>query len=133
MNPFQILALGVVALLFLLSAVLFVKGWATRRDAILWMLLWIAAGVAIVWPGVTKIVANALGIGRGADLLLYCTFVAMMVGFLMVYARLRRLRRELTLLVRHLAITNAAVNTSPPSPEDSPQTSGSDNAQANEA
>lgn len=133
MNPFQILALSVVALLFLLSAVLFVKGWATRRDAILWMLLWIAAGIAIVWPGVTKIVANALGIGRGADLLLYCTFVAMMVGFLMVYARLRRLRRELTLLVRHLAITNAAVNTSPPSPEDSPQTSDVHNVQANEA
>ena len=68
MNPFQILALGVVALLFLLSALLFVKGWATRRDAILWMLLWTAAGVAIAWPKVTKIVANALGIGRGADL-----------------------------------------------------------------
>ena len=133
MNPFQIIALGVVALLLLLSAVLLVKGWATRRDAILWMLLWLAAGVAIVWPDVTKVVANALGIGRGADLLLYCTFVAMMVGFLMVFARLRRLRRELTLLVRHLAITNAAVNTSPPSPEDDPRTSGSDKAPANEA
>lgn len=127
MNPFQILALSVVALLFLLSALLFVKGWATRRDAILWMLLWIAAGVAIAWPKVTKIVANALGIGRGADLLLYCTFAAMMVGFLMIYARLRRLRRELTLLVRHLAITNAAINTSPPTLEDNtPKTGNAD-------
>ncbi len=132
MNPFQILALSVVALLFLLSVVLFVKGWATCRDAILWMLLWAAAGVAIVWPKVTKIVANALGIGRGADLLLYCTFVAMMVGFLMVYARLRRLRRELTLLVRHLAITNAAVQTSTCAPQQNTPETGSAAAHSDE-
>lgn len=117
MNAFQILALLVVGGLFLLSLTALLKGWATRREAVVWMLIWMAAAIAIIWPGVTKIIANALGIGRGADLLLYCTVVAMMVGFLMIYARMRRLRRELTLLVRHLAIRDAATNLSPTTPD----------------
>lgn len=113
MNLFQILALVVVVSLLTLTVVATLRGWATRREGVIWTLLWLAAGVAILWPGVTKIVANALGIGRGADLLLYCTVVVMMLGFLMVYVRLRRIRRELTLLVRHLAIRDAVI-TQPP-------------------
>ncbi len=117
MNLFQILALLVVVCLFVLSLAALIRGWATRRETLLWMLLWLAAAVAIAWPGVTKIVANALGIRRGADLLLYCTVLVMMVGFVMIYTRLRRVRRELTLLVRHLAIRDAVINTSLATPK----------------
>ena len=117
MNLFQTLALIAIAALFVLTLVAAVRGWATRRDALLWALLWLVAGVAIMWPGVTKVIANALGIGRGADLVLYCAVVVMMIGFLMVYVRLRRIRREMTLLVRELAIRDA-VSTSPPNPPD---------------
>jgi hypothetical protein len=52
-------------------------------------------------------VAHLLGIGRGADLVSYCGIVAMLVGFWMVYIRLLRLRREVTLTVRRLAILEA--------------------------
>lgn len=117
MNLFQTLALIAIAALFVLTLVAAVRGWATRRDALLWALLWLVAGVTIMWPGVTKVIANALGIGRGADLVLYCAVVVMMLGFLMVYVRLRRIRREMTLLVRELAIRDA-VSTSPPNPPD---------------
>ena len=78
-----------------------------------WALLWLVAGIAIARPGITAAVARALGIGRGADLVLYCTGVGMLVGVLMMYARLRRLRRDVTLLVRHLAIRDA-ISAAPP-------------------
>lgn len=48
-----------------------------------------------------------MGIGRGADLVFYCAVLAIMVRFWMVYIRLRRLRQEITLLVRHLAVREA--------------------------
>ena len=122
MNLFQTLALIAIAALFVLTLVAAVRGWATRRDAILWALLWLVAGVAIMWPGVTKVVANALGIGRGADLVLYCAVVVMMIGFLMVYVRLRRIRREMTLLVRELAMRDALSTSSQPNrPDEVPQ------------
>ena len=74
--------------------------------------MWLAAGVAIVRPGLTRGVAKTLGIGRGADLVFYCAVVVMMIGFLMTYSRLRRIQRELTLVVRHIAKRDAAVNVS---------------------
>ena len=117
MNLFQTLALVAIAALFVLTLVAAVRGWATRRDALLWALLWLVAGVAIMWPGVTKVIANALGIGRGADLVLYCAVVVMMLGFLMVYVRLRRIRREMTLLVRELAMRDAVSEGKPRSDE----------------
>jgi len=44
----------------------------------------------------------------------------MLVGFFMVYARLRRLRRDLTLLTRHLAIREAAPTSPTQLPSGSP-------------
>ena len=109
MNPslFQILAVTVLGILLAATIAAVVRGSVSRREGLLGGLIWLAAGVAIAWPKVTVKVAHALGIGRGADLVLYCAVVVMLVGFLLVYARLRRLRREVTLLVRHLAIRDA--------------------------
>ncbi|MHC4696675.1 MAG: DUF2304 family protein [Planctomycetota bacterium] len=112
MNPFQIVALVVIGVLFIATIAATVRGSVTRREGLAWALLWLAAGIAIARPGITAATARALGIGRGADLVLYCAVVVMLVGFLMVYARLRRLRRDVTLLVRHLAIRDA-VNSAP--------------------
>ena len=115
MNLFQIVLIVIVACLFTASLVAMLRGWATRREGVIWLSVSVAAGVAIVWPKITTQIARVLGIGRGADLVLYCAVVVMMVGFFMVYARIRRLRRQVTLLVRHLAIRDAVIN--PPAPE----------------
>ena len=52
----------------------------------------------------TTTVASLLGIRRGADLLLYCTALGSILGFFMMYLRLRRVRRDLTVLTRQIAI-----------------------------
>lgn len=116
MSPtlFQILALSGLVLLVIITIVATLRGSIGRRGAVVWLLVWIAAGIAIAWPMLTARIARLLGIGRGTDLVLYCAVVVMLVGFLMVYARLRRLRRELTLLVRHLAIEEAVGRQEPP-------------------
>lgn len=109
MSLFQIIAMSVMGLLLALTLIALVRSRATRREGVLWSLVWIAAGAAIAWPNVTRDIARTLGIGRGADLLLYCSVVVMLIGFLMIYARLRRMRHELTLIVRHLALKDAEV------------------------
>ena len=126
MNLFQILAVAVVTGLFCLSLAAMLRGWATRREGLAWAVVWLATGLAILLPDLTIVVAKGVGIGRGADLVLYCTVIVMLVGFFMVYARLRRLRRDVTLLTRHLAIREAAP-TSPtqPPPGSPPPANGS--------
>lgn len=79
----------------------------SRRVGAFWSLVWLAMIVAVIDPSRITRIARALGIGRGADLLLYVSVVVMLVGFVMVYARLHRLRRDVTLLVRELAVRGA--------------------------
>lgn len=107
MNGFQILALTLLVMIVVVTFEAAARGGIRKRIATLWLLVWGAAGTAVVWPQSTALVATALGIGRGADLILYCTVVATMVGFFYVYTRFRRLDRQLTLLVRRLAVLNA--------------------------
>lgn len=110
---FQTLGVVLLGALIVLSLAAVFLGRATRREGIAWALVWFCAAVAIIRPELTVRVAKALGIGRGADLVLYCSVVAMMVGFMMVYIRLRRLQRELTLVVRHLALREASGEANP--------------------
>jgi hypothetical protein len=107
MNFFQLLVLGGLAFLLLLNLISLMKGWTTRRESLIATMVCLVAAIATAWPQTTVRVANALGIGRGADLVFYCAVVVMMIGFWMVYIRLRQLRREITLLVRHIAIQEA--------------------------
>ncbi len=104
MNGFQILVLIVVSLAMIVSIGASMRGWVTRRESLIWSLVCLAAAVATVWPDLTRRLANAVGIGRGADLVFYCAVVLMLIGFWMTYIRLQGLRRQLTLLVRQLAI-----------------------------
>jgi hypothetical protein len=108
MNLFQglVLALFVVLALFTISAGM--RGAVRKRIVVFWLSVWLSGSIAIVWPHSTAVVAHALGIGRGADLLLYSSVLVMFVAFFYVYARFRRLERQITLLVRRLAIQNVA-------------------------
>jgi hypothetical protein len=64
-------------------------------------------GIAVAFPDATSAIARPLGIARGADLVFYLAILFMLVGFYMMYVRLRRLDANITQLVRHLAIQNA--------------------------
>ena len=104
---FQLLALFLLAMLLLLTISAAVLKKTTRREAVFWCLVWLTGAAAIFRPDLTMTLARKLGIGRGADLLLYGAVGVMLVGFMMVYIRLQRLRREITLIVRHLAVKEA--------------------------
>lgn len=112
MNGFQVLILSVLVVLFAVGAAAMVRGWSGRRAGFVWCMLCALAALATAWPEVTVRVAHVLGIGRGADLVFYCAVVVMMIGFWMTYMRLRHLRRDVTSLVRHLAILEAQAESS---------------------
>jgi hypothetical protein len=108
---FQIVLIcgGVVLLIGTLLASF--RGWLSWREGVLATAVITAGTLAALWPDATTDIARRVGIQRGADLILYCTTIGMMIGFVMIYIRLRRLRRHLTLLVRELAILEARENT----------------------
>lgn len=118
MNVFQMLGLGLLGLLAVVTIAAGVRGEVRKRIVAFWLVVWTGGGVVLVWPRSTAIVAHALGIGRGADLLLYTSVLMTLTGFFYVYTRFRRLDRQLTMLVRRMAIENPAL---PDSQRDAPE------------
>lgn len=108
MTSFQWIAFGFLLISFAVTLGLTVRRTLTRRVGLLWALLWIGTAIAIARPQLTADVARALGIGRGADLVLYFAILGMAFGFFVVYVRMRRLEGDLTRIVRELAIRGAS-------------------------
>ena len=101
--------IGIVAIGMFLLVTLLAMG--TRRigrmPGLAWTVIWLCGIGALIVPDATTSLANAVGIHRGADLLLYVVVIIMTIGFFSMYLRLRQLRREFTLLVRRISIMDA--------------------------
>lgn len=119
MSVFQIFLLVALTAIAAVLVALALRGIIGRIAAMLWLLVVGAGIVFAIEPNLTTTIARAIGISRGTDLLLYMLVLAVLYGFLVIYLKLRRVRRELTLLVRELAIreatTRPAGDTAPPS------------------
>jgi hypothetical protein len=107
MTMFQIIVLGMVAGAAGWDAVQVLRGGRLTRIYLARLLVWSATAVAVAWPGVVQWVAVALGIGRGADVVLYGFVLVFLAGSFALYARIVRLEGQLTQLVRRLAIAEA--------------------------
>lgn len=64
---------------------------------------------AVLRPDDVTWVANRLGVGRGADLVLYLLVIAFILGMLNFYLRFKTMDRRLTELARTLAIREAEI------------------------
>lgn len=104
MSLFQILALPLVAALFVRSVVRLARGGGPRAVVALGAASWLLAGVAIVRPELTIRIAKVMGIGRGADLVLYFFVIAFLAAFFYFYNTILKIRSDISKVVRHLAI-----------------------------
>lgn len=66
------------------------------------------AGLYFVWnPDQLTWIAHRIGIGRGADLVLYGSTLLFFLGFLAVSLRRRETEAQITVLVREISILHA--------------------------
>lgn len=81
--------------------------------------VWSVAVAAVVNPSQVTRVANLLGIGRGADIVLYVIALAFVAAAFYFYAQQLRLRRELSALASHIALREATRGgqPAPPTPD----------------
>ena len=99
-----VVALAVPAIIILLPTK-GARGLAIRRITLLGILL--GGIVAIVFPEITNWIANLLGVGRGADLLLYGLIIVFLATTLSTASHLRRADRQISELTRVLALARA--------------------------
>lgn len=78
---------------------------AIRR--LLLMLFIVAAAVSVLFPSILSWVANLIGVGRGADLLLYALVIAFLSFIATSFRRMNRMQSQLTALARELTLARA--------------------------
>ena len=99
-----LLSVGVVAALLTRSTA-GARHQAIRRLALLAFVL--AAVLSIVFPVWLSRAANAVGVGRGTDLLLYGLVIAFLSYIATSHRRMNQMSRSITLLTRELTLSEA--------------------------
>lgn len=72
-----------------------------------WSLLWFVVIAVALWPQTTDILATFVGVEKGADLLVYTAVVVLYYLLYRSMVRQERTNKELTDLVRQIAILEA--------------------------
>ena len=107
MNLFQWLALSLLLGMLVYEMYLAANGGVLRRFWALRVLTWIASGLAIYQPSLLTRLATIMGIQRGADLVLYVAVLLFVGMSIFLYGRCLRLQKQITQIVRHIAIRDA--------------------------
>lgn len=103
------LLIQIVLILMLLGAVLMTWKRAREqaiayREAMLWTVLWLVAGIVVILPQTTNALARLLGVGRGVDVVLYASVVMLFIALFRLHVSLERMERKLTDIVRAQAL-----------------------------
>lgn len=59
--------------------------------------------MTVIFPEIAGYLANALGVGRGADLLLYLSFMIGLLLMLAIHVKITNLNKKITDLARYIA------------------------------
>jgi hypothetical protein len=107
MTVFQVIVVPLLMALAASTLIRAMRGVAPRGPGFLWAGVWTVAASCVAFPAVTGILANWLGIGRGADLVLYATALAGLATALYFYRRYRHLEGMMTGVIRREAMRSA--------------------------
>jgi len=97
--------------LFVLFAIVSVikrkkEGLLGPKGTIFWIVFWLAALVAVLWPNALQVLAEYVGIGRGVDLVIYVALVIVFYVLFKLNIKIEGLDRQLTKVVRKEALDN---------------------------
>lgn len=71
---------------------------------VFWLVFWIAVAVVVVLPQTTTILAEQVGIGRGADLAVYCSIFILFYLSFRNFAKMENMEKNITKLVEKEAL-----------------------------
>lgn len=103
------LVIQILLVIFFLFALIkvvarFKAGDLSKGELVWWSLFWIVAGVIVVLPNSTAYFAKLVGIGRGADLVVYVSLVAIFFIIFRLMMKVELLNKDITKLTRKIAL-----------------------------
>ena len=103
-QPIQILFLLVICIVIGKLIVRFKKNDIKVLEFVLWLLFWLIAFIIILLPQTTSFLARVLGIGRGADLVIYISLIILFYIAFRISVRLEKIERNIAKIIRKIAL-----------------------------
>ena len=104
MSVIQILLILFAAFALGKAVARFRRGALPLGHLALWAAFWIGVIVVVIRPETSSAVARFLGVGRGADVVVYLALVAAFYLLFKMFARVEEIERQLTKIVREAAL-----------------------------
>ena len=104
MSLIQILLIAFAAFAVVITVVRFRRGATGVSGLVGWLVFWIAVAYVVARPETASAFAHAIGVGRGADAVLYVALVAAFYLIFRLFARIEDIDRRLTKIVREEAL-----------------------------
>jgi len=76
----------------------------TASAALVWGVLWVLVSYFLIFPSSSSSLALSLGIGRGADLIVYVSIVVVYYLLFKIYVKIEQMNEDVTKLVRSIAL-----------------------------
>lgn len=86
------------------------QGFLAFRDAIFWMGFWLVVGSIVLVPETTSFMARMVGVGRGADLVVYLSVVLIFYIIFQITVKIEKIERNITKIVRQVAVSGKEEN-----------------------
>lgn len=104
MSVIQLVLIVFAAFGFGAAAQRFRRGGLSRLQLALWSLLWVGIIAVVVRPETASLLARTLGVGRGADVVVYLAIAALFYLQFRMFGRLEDHEQQITDLTRALAL-----------------------------
>ncbi len=104
MLPIQLLILAFAVFAVARAAAQFRAGRLRAAGLLGFIILWMAVAAVALLPQSTTWLANAVGVGRGSDLVIYAALALLFYLSFRLFVKIEETQREITKLVRALAL-----------------------------
>jgi len=74
------------------------------KAMLFWILFWLAVVCVVIWPNSVQLIADYIGIGRGADVVVYSALVVLFFLVFKMNIKIEGLKRDLTKVVREKSL-----------------------------
>lgn len=80
------------------------KGALTMAWLLFWIVFWLVVVIVAALPQTADALARIVGVGRGADVVIYLSLIALFYLIFRLYVKIEQVEGEITRLVRKLAL-----------------------------
>ncbi len=100
----QIIIIIFVLLIFWQTFLKFKKKEINILELLIWSIIWSAIVFVVINPNIANFIANLVGVGRGADLVIYISIITIFYLLFRIIVKIERIERDITKIIRKIAL-----------------------------